>query len=100
MTTSLIQSTLPGVLAIVNAGQVSRPIPRQPTSTFFVVGYSPWGPVNVPTVVTGWADYVRQFGGFDSNSFIDDALYTFFNLFGGQTALVVRVVGATPVMGT
>jgi len=100
MTVSIVESTLPGVIAIINAGQVSSPIAQQPTSTFFVVGYSPWGPVNVPTVVTSWADYARQFGGFDVNSFLDDALYPFFNLFQGKQAVVVRVVGAAKTLGT
>src|SRR5260370_24188315 len=100
MTVSIVESTLPGVIAIINAGQVSSPIAQQPTSTFFVVGYSPWGPVNVPTVVTSWADYARQFGGFDVNSFLDDALYPFFNLFQGKQAVVVRVVGAGKTLGT
>ncbi|HKO43333.1 MAG TPA: phage tail sheath subtilisin-like domain-containing protein [Pyrinomonadaceae bacterium] len=89
----IVESTKPGVTAIVNAGQVARPVERQPTSTFFVVGYSPWGPANTPRVVTSWADYVRQFGGFDSNSYMDDALYAFFNFFPGATAIVCRVVG-------
>lgn len=96
----VIENSLPGVIAIVNAGNVARAVERQPTSTFFVVGYSPWGPVNTPTVVTGWADYVAQFGPFDANSFLDDALYTFFNLFPGKQAVVARVVGAAKSLAT
>lgn len=96
----VIENSLPGVIAIVNAGQVARPVERQPTSTLFIVGYSPWGPVNTPTVVTGWTDYVRQFGPFDSNSFLDDAIYTFFNTFPGKQAVVCRVVGAASTVGT
>lgn len=96
----VIENSLPGVVAIVNAGQVARPVQRQPSSTFFVVGYSPWGPVNTPTVVTGWADYVRQFGPFDANSYLDDAMYTFFNVFPGKTAVVCRVAGAAKSLGT
>jgi Bacteriophage tail sheath protein len=98
--TSIVESTLPGVTAIINAGQVASPIAQQPTSTAFVVGYSPWGPVNVPTTVTSWPDFVRQFGGFDANSYLDDFLYTFFNLFPGKQAVVVRVVGAGKTLGT
>jgi uncharacterized protein len=101
MTTGLvIESTLPGVHVLLNTAQVARPIKRQPTSTFFVVTYAPWGPVNIPRVVTSWQDYVRQFGGFDANSFGDDALYTFFNVFPGKTAIVCRPVGTTPVKAT
>jgi phage tail sheath protein FI len=96
----VIDSNLPGVIALVNQSQVARPVQRQPSSTAFAVGYSPWGPVNTPTVVTSWDDYVRQFGPFDANSSLDDFLYTFFNIFPGRQAVVCRVVGATPVLGT
>jgi hypothetical protein len=100
MSVTIVESTKPGVTAIINAGQVARRIAQQPTSTFFVVGYSPWGPVNVPRTVTSWFDYVRQFGPFDSNSSMDDAIYAFFNLFPGKQAMVVRVTGANPVLAT
>lgn len=100
MSVTIVESTKPGVTAIINAGQVARTIAQQPTSTFFVVGYSPWGPVGVPRTVTSFLDYVRQFGPFDANSFMDDALYAFFNLFPGANAKVCRVVGAVPVKGT
>src|SRR5205085_3641760 len=96
----VVESSLPGVLAIINAAQVARAADRQPTSTFFVVGYTPWGPVGSPTVVTSWPDYVRQFGPFDSNSFVDDALYAFFNHFAGAQAVVSRVVGPAAAKAT
>ena len=96
----VIESTLPGVTVLVNTAQVARPIRRQPTSTGFVVGYSPWGPVDLPRVVTSWSDYVRQFGGFDANSFLDDFCHVFFNIFPGKQAWVVRVVGAAAAKAT
>ncbi|GEM_PF-3370298 len=96
----VIESTLPGVTVLVNTFQVARPIQRQPSSTAFAVGYSPWGPVNIPRVVTSWPDYVRQFGGFDANSFLDDFCYHFFNNFPGKQAWITRVVGTTPVKAT
>lgn len=96
----VIENTLPGVTAIINAAQVARPIERQPTSQALVSGYSPWGPVNVPRIITSWADYVRQFGGFDANSYLDDFLYPFFNLFPGRNAWVCRVAGAGKALGT
>src|SRR6266567_5903111 len=101
--TTIVESTLPGVTAIINGGRVASPIAQQPTSTFFVVGYTPWGAANVPTVVTSFADFARQFmggNGFDANSYIDDALHAFFNLFPGKQAVVVRVVGAGKTLGT
>jgi len=100
MQSLVVESSKPGVIAIINAGQVARSVERQPTSTFFVVGYSPWGPTESPRTITSWADYVRQFGGFDANSYLDDALYTFFNLFPGAQAVVCRVVGDAAAVGT
>ena len=100
---TIVESTLPGVTAIVNAGRVASPIAQQPTSTFFVVGWTPWGPANVPTVVTSYADFARHFmggNGFHANSYIDDSLHAFFNLFPGKQAVVVRVVGAGKTLGT
>jgi Bacteriophage tail sheath protein len=96
----VVENTLPGVTVLINQAQVARPIQRQPTSTFFGVGYSPWGPVNLPRVVTSWADYARQFGGFDANSYLDDAMHCFFNLFPGRTAWLCRVVGAAAAKAT
>lgn len=96
----VIENTTPGVSAIVNAGQVSRPIQRQPSSTAFLIGYSAWGPVNTPTVITSWQDFVRKFGGFNSNSYLPDAVYAFFNHYGGKQAIIVRTIGGTPVKAT
>src|SRR5262249_19251139 len=96
----VIENTLPGVTVLVNTAQVARPIVRQPTSRGMAVFYSPWGPVDVPRVVTSWQDYVRQFGGFDDNSFGDDFAYIFFNLMGGRTMIGCRVVGAAAAKAT
>lgn len=96
----VVENTLPGVSVLINQAQVARPIERQPTSTLFAVGYAPWGPVNVPRIITSWADYARQFGGFDANSYLDDALHAFFNLFPGRNAWICRVVGAAKTLAT
>lgn len=100
MQSLVVESSKPGVIAIVNAGEVARSVQRQPTSTFFVAGYSPWGPVSTPRTITSWVDYVRQFGGFDVNSFLDDSLYAFFNLYPGANAVVCRVVGDAAAVAT
>lgn len=89
----VIENTLPGVTVLINTAQVARPIKRQPTSTGFIVAYTIWGPVNIPRIVTSWNDYVRQFGGFDQNSFGDDFSHVFFNVFAGKQEWVCRVVG-------
>lgn len=95
-----IENTTPGVTALVNQAQVARSIQRQPSSTAFLVGYSAWGPVGVPTIVTSWADFVRKFGTHNTNSYLTDAVYAFFQLYGGKQAIISRVVGATPVLAT
>ncbi|MGA9768280.1 MAG: phage tail sheath subtilisin-like domain-containing protein [Blastocatellia bacterium] len=96
----VIENTLPGVTALVNQAQVARPIVRQPTSTGFIVAYTPWGPVNIPRIVTSWNDNARQFGGFDANSFGDDFAHVFFNLFPGRQAWICRVVGDAAAKAT
>src|SRR5947209_10969148 len=98
--TLAIENTKPGVTVLVNTSQVGSPVKRQPTSTAFAVGYSPWGPVDSPTLVTSWADFVRQFGGFNTNSFLDDFFYIFFNFFAGAQAYVSRVVGSSAAVAT
>jgi len=96
----VIEQTPPGVHAIVNAGQVSRPLNRQPSSNGFLAGYAGWGPVNTPVVISSWLDYVRKFGGFNANSWLDAAVYVLFNLYGGKTAIISRAVGAAAAVGT
>ena len=85
-----IESTKPGVTAIINAGQVARPIERQPSSTAFVVGLANWGPIGVATVITSWAEYLRVFGGFHPLGYLADFAHIFFNLFGGKQTVMVR----------
>jgi phage tail sheath protein FI len=95
-----VESTLPGVYALVNQFQVARPVQRQPSSTAYAVGYATWGPADQPTVCTSWPDYVRKFGGLNANSFLSMFAYIFFNVFPGKTLVVVRVVGTSPVVHT
>lgn len=96
----IVGSVAPGVHARINAGQISRPAPPFSPSTAFACGYSSWGPVNTPTVINSWAEFVRTFGPFNANSFLDDFSYIYFNLYPGTRAVICRVVGANPVLGT
>src|ERR1044071_9830973 len=82
----------------------SKPIEGVSTSTSGMVGVTEWGPVNVPTLVTGVADYRRQFGWYlDRRVFVNDTWYLphavkgFFDN-GGKRLYVVRVLpeGAPP----
>lgn len=90
-----VESTKPGITAIVNAGQVARPIERQPSSTAFVVGFANWGPVGVATIITSWAEYLRVFGGFHPLGYLADFAYIFFNLFAGRQTVAVRAGAGT-----
>ncbi|HEY6329114.1 MAG TPA: hypothetical protein VI756_07245, partial [Blastocatellia bacterium] len=91
----VVENFEPGVTAIVNSGQVASPINRQPSSTFFAVGYTIWGPPNTAIVCTSWNQFVTDFGGFNGNSHLADAAYMFFNLWQGNTAWFVRIVGTS-----
>lgn len=89
-----IENSLPGVTALVNEGQVSRPFQRQPTSTLFVIGFAAWGAAGVPVVVTSFNDFTRKFGGFHSLGYLADAAKVFFDHFGGSQIIAMRAVDA------
>lgn len=77
----------------------NKPIEGVSTSTAGMVGVTQRGPVNMPTLTTSYADFVRKFGGYlDHRVFTDnrDALpYAAEGFFtnGGQRLYVTRVVG-------
>jgi phage tail sheath protein FI len=96
----LLENTPPGVTAIVNAGQVSRPLNRQPSSTGFLAGYAPWGPANTPITISSWSDYVRKFGGWNANSNLDAAVKAYFDLFGGRQLIISRAVGSSAAVAS
>jgi uncharacterized protein len=100
MSTAALENTTPGVTALVNQGQVARPVSRQPSSTAFLAGYSIWGPVGTPVIISSWADFGRKFGGFNANSYLADAVFAFFQLFGGKQAIISRAVGGDAAVAT
>ncbi len=65
------------------------------TSITAFVGSATAGPVNDAVMLTGFADYERQFGGLALSSPMSYAVRDFY-LNGGALALVVRVVGTPP----
>ena len=76
----------------------SKPIEGVSTSTSGMVGVTEWGPVNVPTLVTGFADFQRQFGGYldrrvytGNTWYLPHAVEGFFTN-GGKRLYVVRVL--------
>ena len=96
MATTLIS---PGVLSIeTDTSFVSK---KPVTVGAAIIGPTVKGPVEVPTIVTSWSDYVNIFGTtFQSGSVTSPQTYTYFtsitayNYFvnGGQSLVVARVV--------
>src|SRR6478609_10848609 len=82
-----------------------RPIEGVSTSTAAFLGVSDKGPLPGgklpsgkaarPVMVTSFTDYVRQFGGFRSDSFMTYAVQSFFNN-GGRRLYIVRVGHTDP----
>ena len=76
----------------------SKPIEGVSTSTSGMVGITERGPVNETTLVTGFADYRRQFGGFLNRRVFTGANWLFphsvdgFFTNGGKRLYVVRVL--------
>jgi uncharacterized protein len=76
----------------------SKPIEGVSTSTSGMVGVTAWGPENIATLVTGYADFQRQFGGYlDYRKYTPDKWYLphavegFFTN-GGKRLYIVRVL--------
>lgn len=82
----------PGVY-VEEVASGSRPIEGVGTSVAAFVGLAPDGPLNEPTLVTNWTQYVASFGEFTDGYFLAHSVYGFFNN-GGSAAYVVRVGGA------
>jgi phage tail sheath protein FI len=79
----------PGVyMEEVSSG--SKPIEGVGTAVAAFVGFCEKGPVNEPTLVTNWTQYVATFGEFVEGSYLAHAVYGYF-LNGGGAAYVVRI---------
>ena len=81
----------PGVY-VEEVASGSRPIEGVGTSVAAFVGFAPTGPLNDPTLVTNWSQYVAAFGEFADGYYLAHSVYGFFNN-GGSAAYVVRVGG-------
>ena len=77
-----------------------QPLAAAPTSVVAVIGNLRKGPLNTPTRVTAWSDFVRTFGGAHADGYTAEAVYGYFEN-GGPAAWVVRVDPSTqcPVDG-
>jgi phage tail sheath protein FI len=67
-----------------------RTITGVATSITAFVGWAPKGPTDRAGLVLSWADFVRQYGGLNPNSYLGYAVSHFF-LNGGQQAYIVRL---------
>ncbi|MEU9607181.1 phage tail sheath subtilisin-like domain-containing protein [Streptomyces sp. NPDC048057] len=81
----------PGVY-VEEVASGSRPIEGVGTSVAAFVGLAPSGPLNEPTLVTNWTQYVAAFGEFTDGYYLAHSVYGFFNN-GGSAAYVIRVGG-------
>ncbi|MFI5806702.1 phage tail sheath family protein [Streptomyces sp. NPDC051561] len=88
----------PGVY-VEEVASGSRPIEGVGTSVAAFVGLAPTGPLNEPTLVTNWTQYVASFGAFTEDYYLAHSVYGFFNN-GGSAAYVVRVGGGTDASAT
>src|SRR5690242_20983243 len=82
----------PGVY-VEEVASGSRPIEGVGTSVAAFVGLAPTGPLNEPTLVTNWTQYVASFGEFTDGYYLAHSVYGFFQN-GGSAAYVVRVGGS------
>ena len=69
-----------------------RPIEGVGTAVAAFVGLAEKGPVNEPTLVTNWTQFVTTFGDFQEGSYLAHAVYGYFQN-GGTIAYVVRIGG-------
>jgi uncharacterized protein len=68
-----------------------RTITGVATSITAFAGWAPKGPTDQAGLVLSWADFVRQYGGLNGNSYLGYAVSQFF-LNGGQQAYIIRLV--------
>lgn len=68
----------------------SAPIEGVGTAVAAFVGMATMGPVNAPTLVSNWKQFVDQFGEFTPDGYLAHAVYGYF-LNGGGNCYVVRV---------
>ncbi|MEV6681598.1 phage tail sheath subtilisin-like domain-containing protein [Streptomyces erythrochromogenes] len=79
----------PGVY-VEEVSSGSKPIEGVGTAVCGFVGFAEKGPVDTPTLVTNWTQYVSHFGEFTDDSYMAHSVYGYF-LNGGGAAYVVRL---------
>jgi phage tail sheath protein FI len=67
-----------------------KPIQGVSTSVAAFIGFAQKGPIDQPTLVTNWTQYVETFGGFVKGAFLPYSVYGYFNN-GGSSCYVLRL---------
>ncbi|MBE0480415.1 MAG: phage tail sheath family protein [Dehalococcoidia bacterium] len=81
----------PGVY-VEEVDKGSKPIEGVGTSVAGFVGFAAKGPVNYPTFIANWSQFVQVFGGFIPGGFLAHAVYGYFHN-GGGSCYVTRLPG-------
>ncbi|WP_431046327.1 phage tail sheath family protein [Streptomyces sp. P1-3] len=76
----------------------SRPIEGVGTSVAAFVGFAQKGPLNEPTLITNWSQFVSAFGDFVDGAYLAGSVYGFFAN-GGGICYVVRIGGPDAAAG-
>ena len=76
----------------------SKPIEGVATSVAAFVGFAEKGPVNYPTFVANWSQFVQNFGGFIPGGYLAHAVYGYFNN-GGGSCYITRLPGGDEAAG-
>jgi uncharacterized protein len=79
----------PGVY-VEEVSSASKPIEGVGTAVAAFVGMAAKGPVNQPTLITNWTQYVQNFGDITAGAYLGHAVYGFFQN-GGGTCYVIRI---------
>jgi phage tail sheath protein FI len=67
-----------------------KPIQGVSTSVAAFIGFAQKGPIDEPTLVTNWTQYMETFGGFVKGAFLPYSVYGYFNN-GGSSCYVLRL---------
>ena len=81
----------PGVY-VEEVDKGAKPIEGVATSVAGFVGFAQKGPVNYPTFVANWSQFVQTFGDFMPGGYLAHAVYGYFNN-GGGSCYVTRLPG-------
>ena len=79
----------PGVY-VEEVASGSKPIEGVGTAVAAFIGMAPKGPVNEPTLITNWRQYVDKFGDITEGAYLGQAVYGYL-LNGGGNCYVVRI---------